>query len=281
MEQKVIFFDADGTIIYGDYMSPTVRKTFDQLRENGHILVLSTGRAISALGATLKEVDFENVISSAGNVTMADNEIIYNNALTTDELNEIDEFLDSRGISYHMESTDYVYVKKGEKEEYLNRHRSLLPEKSETPKEEYEAAMRHFEDAKNRTKEIENLSDITVNKVHYFDETLPFEKLVEQFGERFTCRPLSLSNIFSGGEISAQGVTKEDGMKQILNHFDMPLESAVAIGDDYNDIEMLNYSPNSIALDHAPEEVKKYADYVTEDIKNNGFYHAIKYLELI
>lgn len=281
MEQKVIFFDADGTIVYGDYMSPQVRKTFEKLRENGHILVLSTGRAIPALGVTLKEVDFENVISSAGNVTMADNEIIYNNALTSEELNEIDEFLNNRGISYHMESTDYVYVKKGEREAYLNRHRSMMPKKSEIPEEEYEAALEHFEDVKERTREVENLPDIAVNKIHYFDETLPFEELEEKFGERFTCRPLSFSNVFSGGEISAQGVTKEDGMKQILNHFDMPLESAVAIGDDYNDIEMLRYSPYSIVLNHAPEEVKKYADYVTEDIHNDGFYHAINYLGLI
>jgi len=281
MERKVIFFDADGTIIDGDCLSPKVRKTFEKLKESKHILVLSTGRALPALGLTLKELDFKNIISSAGNVTMADNEIIFNNSLTTAELKEIDEFLTNHDISYHMESVDYIYVKKGEKEEYLNRHRNMIPEKSEASEEEYDILLDNFEDVKNRTREVQHLSDITVNKIHYFDESLPFSELEKVFGDRFTCKPLSLSKEFSGGEISARGVTKEDGMRQILSHYNMPIENTIAIGDDYNDIEMLDYASYSIVLDHAPEEVKKHADFVTKNIENDGFSHAINHLELL
>lgn len=64
MKQKVIFFDADGTIVDGDYMSPDTKQTLIQLAEKGHILVLSTGRAAHQFGQALKQMEFENVISS-------------------------------------------------------------------------------------------------------------------------------------------------------------------------------------------------------------------------
>lgn len=281
MEKKVIFFDADGTIINGDHMSSRVKETLEQLRNDGHILVLSTGRNIPMLGDALKDMAFENIISSAGNVTMAENEIIFNQALPTEDLKEICAYLDERNIDYHMGAQDYVWVKKGRKQDYLNRHISLLPDQSAVTEEQYEAALKNLEDVSKRTREAENLADIAVNKIHYFSEELPFKQVKETFGERYQCVPLSLSKQFSGGEISVKGVTKKVGMEKILEHFDMPLESAIAVGDDFNDIEMLEYAPYSVVLGHAHEDVKKFADHATEDIENDGFYHAMVHVGLI
>lgn len=281
MKKKVIFFDADGTIINGDYMSTRVKNTLKQLRNDGHILVLSTGRNIPMLGDALKEMEFENIISSAGNVTMAEKQIIFNRALPTADLEEICAYLDERNIDYHMGAQDYVWVKNGGKQDYLNRHISLLPDKTAVTSDQYEAALKNLEDVSNRTREAKNLADLAVNKIHYFSEELPFKQLEERFGGRYHCVPLSLSKQFSGGEISTKGVTKRIGMEKILEHFDMPLESAIAVGDDFNDIEMLEYAPYSVVLGHAHGDVKKFADYVTEDIDNDGFYHAMVHLELI
>ena len=54
MNKKIIFFDADGTIIKGNKISKLTIEAFKMLRENGHVLVLSTGRAIPAIDGLLK-----------------------------------------------------------------------------------------------------------------------------------------------------------------------------------------------------------------------------------
>lgn len=281
MDKKVIFFDADGTIINGNYMAPRVKEMLQELERQGHILVLSTGRALPAMGKALQAMNFENIICSGGNVTLAENNVIFNHALTVEELKEIRAFLDEREIPYHMEAPDYIWIKKGEMQNYIDRYKRLFPAKEDLTKEESEEAKKMLEETAARSKEEENIHDLAVNKIHYFSEELSFEELKERFGEQFHCVPLSLSNQFSGGEISTKGVTKRIGMEKILDYFDMPLESTVAVGDDFNDIEMLEYAPYSIVLEHAHDEVKKYADHVTEDFDNDGFYHAMVHLGLL
>ncbi len=281
MNSKVIFFDADGTIINGDFMSQETKKALRDLRSQGHILVLSTGRALPALGKALKEMQFDNIISSGGNVIQADGEVIYNAHLSGEELIRITDYLDELNIPYHMEAADYIWVKAGQKNNYLERQKKVLSDKTSISKEQYEEELRMQNDVKERTQEVYDLSTIKVNKIHYFHPTITVEHIRKKLGDNFRYTPLSLSNVFSGGEISKLGVDKKVGMQKILEHFNQPLEPVIAVGDDYNDIEMLEYSPYSVVLDHAPKEVKSYADYITKSIENNGFSYAMKQLKLV
>jgi hydroxymethylpyrimidine pyrophosphatase-like HAD family hydrolase len=44
----------------------------------------------------------------------------------------------------------------------------------------------------------------------------------------------------------------------------------MAIGDNYNDTEMLKYAGLSIAMGDAPPRVKEIADWVAPDVENDG-----------
>ncbi|AYW48709.1 hypothetical protein C7K38_10160 [Tetragenococcus osmophilus] len=281
MKAKVIFFDADGTIIKGDKMSQSTQNALYPLKEEGHTLVLSTGRALPALGQALKNIQFDNIISSGGNVIQADGKIIYNVHLSYDELVEITNYLDELEIPYHMEASDYIWLKAGEKKNYLARHESLLSTKTNVTQQQYEQELRNLSSVEERTREMQDLSQIKVNKIHYFHPTITIEQIRNELGDCFRYTPLSLSNVFSGGEISRLGIDKKVGMQKVLEHFGDSLDQVIAVGDDYNDIEMLIYSPYSIVLDHAPDEVKKYADFITKDITNDGFSYAMQSLNLI
>ena len=54
MNKGIVFFDADGTIIKNNKISKLTREAFTKLRENGYILVLSTGRALPAIDGILR-----------------------------------------------------------------------------------------------------------------------------------------------------------------------------------------------------------------------------------
>jgi hydroxymethylpyrimidine pyrophosphatase-like HAD family hydrolase len=132
--------------------------------------------------------------------------------------------------------------------------------------------------------------EIDINKLHYYAADILYDgkecpiiysDLERDLGEKYKCVPLSLSKLFSGGEVCEKGISKKGGMEVILNYYKVNEKYVYAIGDDYNDIEMLEYATTSIAMGNAPKKVKDLCDYVTEDIDNDGFYHAMKHFGLI
>ena len=284
----IVFFDADGTIIKNNKISKLTREAFTKLRENGYILVLSTGRALPAIDGILKDMNFENIICSAGGAVVVNNEIIYSKPMKKESLKELVEYFDKYNIIYNMEANDYIWIKKGQKEKYLRLFE--IPEKGIISDDEYNKAVERLTMISNRTMEIEDVSNLEVNKIHYYEadvlydgNELPisYKQVVEELGEKYKCVSLSLSKLFSGGEICEKEISKKTGMDVILKYFDVDKENIYAIGDDYNDIEMLEYAPKSIAMGNAPEEIKKICSYITESVDNDGFYHAMKHFGLI
>jgi hydroxymethylpyrimidine pyrophosphatase-like HAD family hydrolase len=50
----------------------------------------------------------------------------------------------------------------------------------------------------------------------------------------------------------------------------------MAVGDDFTDIEMLQYAGIGVAMGNAPVEVKAAADYVTTTIEEDGVARAVE-----
>lgn len=288
MNKKIIFFDADGTIIKGSNMSPLTVEAFRKLKENGHILVLSTGRAIPAIDGILKEMNFGNMICSGGGTVLIGDKIVYSRPMSKESKKELLDYFDKHNVLYNLESNDYIYIKKGYKEKYLRLFQ--LPDKGTVTPEDYNKYKAILEKVSSRTKEVENVMEIHINKIHYYAADILYDgkacpidysDLERDLGEKYKCVPLSLSKLFSGGEVCERGISKKVGMEVILDYYKINKEDIYAIGDDYNDIEMLEYATNSIAMGNAPKKVKDLCDYVTKDIDSDGFYYAMKYFGLI
>ncbi len=63
-----------------------------------------------------------------------------------------------------------------------------------------------------------------------------------------------------------------------MDHLGCRREDCYAIGDSTNDLPMLLKRPHSIAMGHAPEEVKALASYVTDDIEQDGLAKGLAHL---
>lgn len=62
----------------------------------------------------------------------------------------------------------------------------------------------------------------------------------------------------------APGADKGTALKHLLQHLDIRPEECLAFGDQYNDVEMLQYAGISYAMTTAAPGVADYADYVTD-----------------
>ncbi|AKQ44633.1 haloacid dehalogenase [Rufibacter radiotolerans] len=78
-------------------------------------------------------------------------------------------------------------------------------------------------------------------------------------------------------EIAPKSISKASALEMLLKHqYDFGLESVMAFGDNYNDIEMLQAVGLGIAVSNAREEVKAVAKEVTAPSTEDGVAMAIE-----
>ncbi|MBR2214925.1 MAG: HAD family phosphatase [Selenomonadaceae bacterium] len=82
-------------------------------------------------------------------------------------------------------------------------------------------------------------------------------------------------------EIMDKTVSKATGIEVMLKHFGLAPTSAVAFGDNYNDVAMLKYVGCSVAMGNAPDEIKKLAKEVTAGNEEDGIYRWLRDKKII
>ena len=82
-------------------------------------------------------------------------------------------------------------------------------------------------------------------------------------------------------DIVPPNVSKASGIDQILNLYGLDRSQSMGIGDGDNDIDMLKRCHIGIAMGNSIDTVKEIADYITDDIDNNGLSNALKHYGLI
>jgi len=82
-------------------------------------------------------------------------------------------------------------------------------------------------------------------------------------------------------DIMPQDSDKSKGVLAVCEYYGYEPENVLCIGDALNDVEMLSLAGISIAMDNARSEAKAVADFVTDDIDQDGWSNAMKHFGLI
>lgn len=86
---------------------------------------------------------------------------------------------------------------------------------------------------------------------------------------------------FGGMDVIAKGGGKMVGIKRYLEQVGIRQDEIIAFGDAENDREMLKFAGIGVAMGNADQQTKDVADYVTDDIDDDGIEKALKYYNLI
>ncbi|CAN5519369.1 Cof-type HAD-IIB family hydrolase [soil metagenome] len=79
-------------------------------------------------------------------------------------------------------------------------------------------------------------------------------------------------------EIMNNKASKSQGIEKLISAYQINREDIIAIGDNFNDIDMLQYAGTSIAMGNAPDAVKKHATIITESNNGEGIQKALSEL---
>jgi len=82
-------------------------------------------------------------------------------------------------------------------------------------------------------------------------------------------------------EVGPLGVSKGSALRRLLEIGGIGAKEAMAIGDNYNDVEMLRTAGCAVVVANAPDEVKQHADYLAPSNDEEGVAFALERLCLV
>lgn len=126
-------------------------------------------------------------------------------------------------------------------------------------------------------KEIENVpEDFIMSKAMFIEEAPELEvgiaKIPESFREKYhlvRSTPFYL-------EILNRDASKGNAVKELSEKLGIKQSEVICIGDQENDVTMLEFAGLGIAMGNAPERIKQLADYTTASNNDSGVAKAIQ-----
>lgn len=77
-------------------------------------------------------------------------------------------------------------------------------------------------------------------------------------------------------EVTHREATKGHAIKHLASRFGIERSQIIAIGDSWNDLDMIEYAGLGVAMENGVDELKQIADYITLSNNEDGVKHVIE-----
>ncbi len=266
MKYKLVAIDMDGTLLNSrNEVSMRTIETLRAVRAKGVETVIATGRLFKSASYYADFLGFSNSIITSNGALMADERgnILYEKSLNRETIEIIEELSNKYDIYNHFYSKDKFYSK--------IESREILKFYDEGDQKN-KIDLRVYRDLN----EILNNRNINIHKCLYV-ENKDKEKLKALNNELKSVSGINITSSWSNNiEVMGEGVSKGNALEELCRIKNIDPEQVIAIGDNKNDLSMLNYSGYSIAMGNALEEVKSQVDHVTLSNDEDGLALALE-----
>ena len=255
---KLVATDIDGTIFIPEKeFTQGVKDCINMLSRAGIKVVLVTGRMHAAASKIAKDLNLNTpVVSYQGGLVVENGEKLYERYLTEEQTERILIWAKKENIHINLYNDDVLYSESDcyEVQRYCNNLHT-----------EYK---------------VKNFSEIKkdkINKLLAIDYSNPeritrYEKeLQDIFPDLYIVKSTPYFLEFSNPEAS-----KKCAVEFLQNYWELKKEEILTIGDQNNDIALLQAGGLKIAKGNATDELKEIADYITESVYEDGFVKAME-----
>lgn len=258
---KLVATDIDGTIL-GKSLEFTegVKNCIKTMQERGIKVVIVTGRMFAAAKQIAQRLNLTTpVVAYQGGMikkSCTSDEIIYDACIPLNDVLSIIKWARENNIHLNLYSNDILYVENDNE---------TIQKYAKGQNLKYKVCS--FDDLK-----LENINKLLA--IDYTNENI----VTEWINERKTAMPhlyiVKSTPWFC--EFSTPEATKSCAVEILKKYWNLNDDEVLTIGDQDNDIELLKAGGISIAMGNATDELKKYADYITDTVENDGFVKAME-----
>ena len=246
---KILFFDIDGTLVdpATKQISPKTREALHLLHKKGFLLCIATGRVPASL-PDFGDLHFDAFCTFNGSVCYNQTETIYHNPISPESVKRVVQNVTALGRPVAVALRDRLVANGVEKD-----------------LADYYA-----------------LAGLTLTASEDFEEACQEDVYQIMMG----CREQDHPAIIRGAkgvkvaiswdravDVISDSGGKGTGIRKILEYYHLEPSQALAFGDSYNDMEMLQAVGTGVAMGNAPDPLKAIAKDVCGPVSQDGIYH--------
>jgi Cof subfamily protein (haloacid dehalogenase superfamily) len=264
---SVVFTDLDGTLLNSSRrVSSANLNCLHALGKQGTIRVIATGRSYYSYSRVIPSdfpADYLIFSSGAGILDLSSGKILHAASLSPNDILHITSTLDDHCADYMVHRTipdnhHFIYRKHTEKNDDFARRIELYSDFAK------DLAITGSYPGK-ATQIIAILSD-DIAKFQTMKDSLNSYQITR------ATSPLDHTSIWM--EIFPENIHKGYAAAWLCDYLHLDQDRSVSIGNDYNDIDLLDFTPHSYLLNNAPAELhNRYTLTLSND--NDGFCQAI------
>lgn len=263
---KYIFTDIDGTLCYRDNcgkqaLPANTLKTLKMLKENGHLIFLTTGRSLFSAKDVIKDFKFDGYVCSLGSYVTCGEEVLIDNPFDETEIEDICQKARKYHILMMYECLNLIFVDE-EWQKTLRNYRD-------------QSDFEHWRNLESYTSKIP-VYKVTI-KASNKEDFLNFES---EINKSYNVVHGVKEDVFFA-EITKGSNSKGLAIKKLIRDQGYKYEDIITIGDSPNDLDMMIVGYTSIAMGNSFKIIKEHATMVTDDVCKDGFYLAFKKLGLV
>lgn len=262
MTIRLVAMDLDDTLLRDDYtISPRVLKAIQKAQAHGVIITIATGRMTISTRPYAEQLGVDvPIITYHGAMIqqVLSGEILFRCVISSMLAAEIVEYVAKRGIYAQVYLKDRVVTSK------LNEWSKVYAKIASVHIEEADLSVLLSEEPEG----VEKILLIAEESV--LDKLAPILK--QCYGEKIHITK-SKPNFL---EITNCSVNKGVALAILAEHLGIAQEEVMAIGDSFNDLEMIQYAGTGVAMGNARPEIKEQANIVTVSNEEDGVAEAIE-----
>ena len=274
---KVIFIDVDGTLLdYENKLPASADRAIKEARKNGHRVYICTGRREAEVYDYIWNIGLDGMIGGNGSYVKDEDTVVMHQLITLEQCKHIVDWCHSRNLEFYLESNNGLFA-------------------SENFEEKGNPVIKVYCQRKGK----ENASEQTVRTVFpemiygglYRDDVNKVSFILNSYQDHLDSikefpdlKPGTwggAGEIALFGDLGVKGIDKAHAIDELLKHLGASLEDTFAFGDAKVDIPMLEYCNVGVAVNSGGDEIKAMADYVTDDVDQDGIYKAFVHFGLI
>ena len=251
---KLIATDLDGTLLNDNTKITDYNKTIlKKLMDNGIEIVIATGRPISSMDFYYKELqnNSESIVFNGAMVVNKSFNCIFSSPLENSIVSNIINLYKEK---YVNDTSLNIYSIK----EYIVAKDNF---KFQTHTEKI--------DIKNKVIGLENFNNnMEVQKMIILGENNILIDIKKDIDNLFTVHTSFSDPHYL--EILSANSNKANALKWLCHKKGIDRENVIAFGDNYNDIEMIEFAGVGVAMGNAEDVLKQRANYIADTNNNNG-----------
>lgn len=265
---KLIVFDIDDTVLYGNKLSKANAKAILNAKENGAVLAVATGRQRHFIPSAIKKLNVVDYYILANGATVVDaktDEVIYSQPFVNSTVNAILHTLDDKFFIICTQQRFIIDFRwrhyKTEKRRGASTMSSLL---------HYLFRVRLTRNARRyflRKRDAVYKMIFSVSDRQDYDSAA---KKLDALNVNYSITP------HNQVEVSPNGVSKGLSLKRLCDRIGIAQDDVIAFGDSENDVSMSDYCDCFVAMGQSSELVKSFADDVALSAEEDGFAKKIE-----